>query len=487
VAKTRTEPPFRVLAVERYERPVRFRIPFRFGAATVTGGSQAFVRARIEFPDGASETGAAAEMMMPKWFDKSPAHSESDNVADLRRAIDDAAEEYSSDRTPRTAFGHHAANAGSLAVAAEARGSNALTAGFGAALVDRALLDALCRRLELPFRAAMRANVAGIEADSLAPDLRGFDIDAFLSSLEPLREAALRHTIGLVDPLDAEEKALPADDLPRTLDEVIAAHRPRYFKMKLCGDIDADLERLRRIAGVLDRERDPYHVTLDGNEQFRSVEDVVALWRSLAADKRLVRLATSTLWIEQPLSREVADRTDVRSLAALKPVLIDESDATMGAFPQARSLGYTGVSVKSCKGLYKSLLNAARCALWNADAGTARFFLSAEDLTTQAGISLQQDLALVGLLGLAHAERNGHHYVDGFEGQGASVAEARRCLADHPDLYTQTQGSVRVSIRDGRLRFASLDVPGYAHAAEPDWNALATLGSRVVAEPTRNL
>ena len=54
------------------------------------------------------------------------------------------------------------------------------------------------------------------------------------------------------------------------------------------------------------------------------------------------------------------------------------------------------------------MLNAARCAVWNAQDPAARYFMSAEDLTTQAGLSLQQDLALLNLLGIHHVERNGH-------------------------------------------------------------------------------
>jgi hypothetical protein len=68
-----------VIAIELYERPVALRIPFRFGAATVTHAPQAFVRARIQLGDGASggaeAQGAAAELMIPKWFDKSPEKS----------------------------------------------------------------------------------------------------------------------------------------------------------------------------------------------------------------------------------------------------------------------------------------------------------------------------------------------------------------------------------------------------------------------------
>ena len=32
------------------------------------------------------------------------------------------------------------------------------------------------------------------------------------------------------------------------------------------------------------------------------------------------------------------------------------------AFPRARKLGYRGISSKSCKGIYKSLINGARAA-----------------------------------------------------------------------------------------------------------------------------
>jgi len=43
----------RIGAIELYERPVRLRLPFRFGVVTLTECPQAFVRARIETADGA--------------------------------------------------------------------------------------------------------------------------------------------------------------------------------------------------------------------------------------------------------------------------------------------------------------------------------------------------------------------------------------------------------------------------------------------------
>ena len=96
-------------------------------------------------------------------------------------------------------------------------------------------------------------------------------------------------------------------------------------------------------------------------------------------------------------------------------MIIDESDDSLDAFPRAKALGYRGVSSKTCKGFYKSLINAARCAAWGDG-----YFMTGEDLTIQAGIALQQDLALVSLLGLTHVERNGHHYVNGMAGLPAA-------------------------------------------------------------------
>lgn len=140
---------------------------------------------------------------------------------------------------------------------------------------------------------------------------------------------------------------------------------------------------------------------------------------------------------------------------------------------RARALGYRGVSSKTCKGLYKSIINAARCRLWNSETPEARWFMSAEDLTTPAGVSVQQDLALVNLIGLTHVERNGHHFVDGFFGRTAKERDG--FLAAHPDLYHRAGDQVRLTIKDGLIALGSLDGSGYAVAAEPDFSALEAM------------
>ena len=100
----------------------------------------------------------------------------------------------------------------------------------------------------------------------------------------------------------------------------------------------------------------------------------------MKAEPRLKRLASSIVFIEQPIKRQNAPPADISALARKKPVIIDESDDSLDAFRARKALGYRGVSSKTCKGLYKSLINAARCKAWGEG-----YFMTGEDLTIQAG------------------------------------------------------------------------------------------------------
>jgi hypothetical protein len=460
-------PRLRVLGVELFEQPFRLRMPFRFGVITVTQGVQAFARVQVRLEDGREGDGYAAEALGAKWFDKNPALSDEQNVEQLRKSIELAGAAYRA-APPMTAFDLFAEHHHAQLAAGSAIGLPPLVASYGPALLDRAILDAACRLQGVSFWSAMRANLSGMRSHPIVPDLDGFDFDAFLASLHPARSIACRHTVGLVDPIvaaDQDAGGRVGDGLPETLEEVVATYGQRHFKLKLGGRIDADVERLVRIARVLDTIRDPVHVTLDGNEQYEDVESVVALWHAMEQEPALRRLCVSTLFIEQPIKRQVALARSVRPLVRLRPVIIDESDGDLDAFPCARDLGYSGVSSKDCKGFYKSIVNLARCRQWNA-AGDGGYFMSGEDLTTQAGFAVQQDLALVSLLGLTHVERNGHHFIDGFAGRPPGEAEA--FLRAHPDLYHAPAGRVRLKIEHGVLRIGSLDCPGFGSTVVPD-------------------
>jgi len=464
-------PSFRVSEVRLYERPVRLRMPFRFGVVTLREAPQGFVRVRIEDAQGRSAWGASAELLAPKWFDKNLSLTNEDNFDQLRLALQLAADAYSGDATPRTAFAHFAAHYAELVEAGAKRGLNRLTANFGPAQIDRAVLDALCRMKGVSFYEALRANLAGIDAGALPDtrDLAGFDTPRFLAGLTPAASVAARHTVGLVDVISGHPKQVN-DGLPESLEEVVTTYGHTFFKLKVGGDPQADLARLTEIAAVLDTIRRPYVVSLDGNEQYNDLGALQALWRKMTEAPALTRLVASILFIEQPITRAHALDADVSALSAIKPVIVDESDDGLDVFPRAKALGYRGVSSKCCKGLYKSILNAARCASLNAE---GQYFMTGEDLTTQAGLAVQQDLALINLIGLTHVERNGHHYVNGM----ADLPEAEQStfLAAHPDLYERSHGAVRLRIRDGRLAIGSLAGTGFASGAMPDWDAMAPM------------
>jgi L-alanine-DL-glutamate epimerase-like enolase superfamily enzyme len=457
-------PRLRILDVRAFERPVTFRFPFRFGAARVTAASQAFLRIEIADATGAGATGWAAEMMMPKWFDKNPALTAADNEGQLRRALS-IAMALGRDAPADTAFGLHAALEPVLHRDCGRAGLPALVAAFGLALLDRAVLDALCRLGGRPAVAAIRANLPGIDTRT-APDLAGFDLAAFLATRPAPAMLAARHTVGLGDALTEADVLEPlGDGLPENLEAVVAAYGHRFFKLKVSGDVETDLNRLARIAAVLDALAPGYRATLDGNEQFADPKSVAALLEGIEARPELAGLRAALLFLEQPIARARALDTDMGAVATRLPLAIDESDGTIDAFPAARARGYAGVSVKSCKGFYRGLLNAARVAQARAAGGS--LFLSAEDLTVQPGIALAQDLVLAALAGANHAERNGHHFVDGFG--AAPLAEQEAFAAAHPDLYARAGGHIRLRITDGTLPLGTtLAAPGLGTMASPD-------------------
>jgi len=459
--------------VEFFERHVTLRMPFRFGVVTLTEAPQVFVRARIGLADAREQWGQAAELLAPKWFDKSPDLTNEQNFDQLRRALAIARRLMLDTGTrPMSAFGLHAAVMEEHYARCEAVGLNRLVASFGTALIDRAVLDALCRAQGVSVFEAVRRNLPGITG-ATTPDLAGFDLPGFLAGLAPSETIEVRHTVGLVDAIRDDEIAPEVrvgDGLPESLEAVVAAYGHRYFKLKVGGNLQADIDRLARIASVLDRIGEPYVVSLDGNEQYGDVDAVLELVERMAAEPALARLYAAILYIEQPITRVHALDRPVQKLAALKPVAIDESDADIDVFPAARALGYGGISSKSCKGFYRSVLNRARVAKWNAETPGAPYFMIAEDLTTQAGIAVQQDLALATLIGCTHIERNGHHYVDGMS--GAPEGERRDFLAAHPDLYHLDGDHLRITIRDGRMAIGSLAVPGLGVGPAPDWDAM---------------
>jgi hypothetical protein len=458
-------PRLSVKSIALSERQVEFRSPFRFGAVTVFSAPQLFVHVEVDIEGRGRGLGASAELMVPKWFNKDPRLSADETVEQLRKSVSFARDLYLADPSFNTAFGMHAERIATQLERCAAAGIPALAACFGPAEIDKAVLDALLRAVSLDVCSGLRANIVGLDA-RLTPDLDRAAIERFLSGRAPLSQIALRHTTGMLDPLSS-------------LEEVVRETGCRYFKLKLCGDPVKDRDRLADIATTLSGLVTDFHVTLDANEQYAEVARLQTLVSALTRDLALAPLAKRLLYIEQPLPRELTWDVPLGDLCRDFSFIIDEADDSYDAFPRARLLGYRGVSSKACKGLYKSLLNGARAMGWSADVA-GRNFVTAEDLTCQAGLAVQQDMALVAFLGVPHAERNGHHYVDGFGETPTQEAEA--FLSAHPDLYEKVGGRVQLAIHNGNISVGSLAAPGFASGVAPEQVGRASSHSQAIKE-----
>jgi hypothetical protein len=460
---------------------LRLRLPFRFGMVTLTEVPLLHLAVVAEAADGRRVRGFAADNLAPKWFDKDPRKSARDNVADLLQSVHDAHAAYAvAASSPRTLWEIWRDAYPECRRLGGERRFNGLVACFGSSLFERALADCAGRLARADVVGALRGDVYGLRPADVHPELNGTDALAWASS-EPPATLAVRHTVGLLDPITASDLTAggPDDGLPRTLEEYIALHGLRHFKLKIGGDGDADLERLHRIAEVIDRlVPGPYVATLDGNEQYKSIERFRRLVDTMWATPRLHRLVRSTAFIEQPLDRAIAldaDATEgLRELSRRVPLIIDDSDGDLQAFRTAVGRGYRGVSTKNCKGIVKSFLNRSLVARLNRDRPEAeRLFMSAEDLTNVPVVPVQQDLATVRALGITHVERNGHHYVRGLA--HCSARERSDAIRLHPDLYVGDEHEAWLRIEDGRLRVGSLATPGYGVAFDPDLEAMTPL------------
>jgi hypothetical protein len=454
----------RVLGGDLRTVELRTRMPFKYGIATMTQMPMAFVRLAVETARGQS-VGIAADLLPPKWFTKDPARPLAEEITEMLGVIRRAMA-FAIGMGADTPFDFWR-----LLHAAQSRWAVAeklppLLAHFGTSLVERAVIDATCRAAGRPFARLLRDNALGIRLGELHAELDGAQPADFLPT-EPLARITARHTVGLADPLRDGDIA-PAerldDGLPQSLEACITHYGLRHFKIKVNGDLERDLERLHRVAEVIEsRAGADFAFTLDGNEQFKSAGEFRAFWMAVTGSARLRGFLSRLLFVEQPLHRDVA--LDADAGAALSqwpdrpPLIIDESDGSLDSLPVALALGYDGTSHKNCKGVFKGVAN--RCLLLhrqrNAGPGQpARFLMSGEDLCNVGPVALLQDLAVCAVLGISSVERNGHHYNAGLSQFPRAVQE--QVLKLHGDLYhAAPAGWPTLTIRDGEVDLSSVN------------------------------
>lgn len=432
---------------------MRTRFPFKYGIASLVALPHLFVRVEADV-DGSPAVGVAADGLAPKWFTKNPETRFETDLVDMFEVIEKASALALGAGTADSVFDLWMKVHEAQADWADGTPYPPLLWGLGVSLVERGLIDAFCRAKGQTFGEAVRKNTLGIRLSTVHEDLGSAAPVDLLP--KPLKTIDVRHTVGLADPLtgsDVAEGERPEDGLPYTLEENIQHYGLTHLKIKLCGDFEQDLDRLKQIATLMS-DQPSCVFTLDGNEQYTEVEPFHALWSSIMVNKELRAFMDGLIFVEQPLHRDVALSKEVKDVLLAwddrPPMIIDESDSGLHVAKDALETGYVGTSHKNCKGVFKGLANACLMESRRREQPNGRFELSSEDLANVGPVALLQDLAVLSTLGITHSERNGHHYFAGLSMYPEPIQVG--VLEEHGTLYRRHErGFPTLDVRGGRL------------------------------------
>ena len=452
---------FTLAPFEFFVHRTRTRFPFRYGIASMTDVPHLFVRTRVSVGDK-SFFSLASEGLPPKWFTKNPTTTFEQDLPEMLEVISHAAKLAAQiAESPVTFFDFWRELSRQQSEWAKFRSLPPLLANLGVSLVERTVLDGLCRLAVQPLHRMIATNRVGVRLGEIYPELSDAHPHDLLPAA-PLDACFARHTVGLGDaltPTDIPANERVEDGLPQDVESSIRTYGLRYFKIKLFGDPQRDFPRLRDLNHLLQHEAGGnYFVTLDGNENFKSFAAFREFWQSASSDASLRKLWRHIIVVEQPVHRDhaLSDNAGatLRAWNDRPPLIIDESEGALGDLPRALTLGYLGTSHKSCKGIVKGIANACLLEHWRRRG--ERAVLTGEDLCTLGPVALLQDLAMMSLLGIEHVERNGHHYYRGLSLWPDEWQHAT--LAAHGDLYApHPQGFACLQIREGRLRLDSVN------------------------------
>jgi hypothetical protein len=448
-----------IISANLYIHNIKARMPFQYGIAKMTAMPHLFLILDCMI-DGKPQQGAAADSLVPKWFSKDPQTSYQEDIKDMLSVIQAACKFTVDLNTTETVFELWQSVYASQEIWGSQHGYPALLWNFGVSLVERAVIDAFCRANQETLFQVLQSNKLGIKLGDIHPRLGGL-LPSDLLPENPLQQIIVRHTVGLSDPLFDEEIPLSErfdDGLPQSLQANIDAYGLSHFKIKVQGDTRKDLERLEQISGLLN-ELPEYYFTLDGNEQFKFIDDFKEFWQAVQNTPSLTSFFEHMLFVEQPLQRQMAlcpeNQTPLREWSDRPPMIIDESDSKINSLETALDCGYNGTSHKNCKGIFKSIANACLLEYLHRQEPNKHYILSGEDLINVGPVALLQDLAMDAVLGIHHVERNGHQY---FEGLSIFPQEIQKRIHNsHPDLYNQNQtGLITLNIKNGKISIESV-------------------------------
>ncbi len=364
----------RIREVRTHVVPVPCRTPLKFGAVVVETTPLGYARVTAENRAGGVGTGWGAMFLMDLWAwpgSKASHEARGRAMADLLAAYARRVADVADYAHPLALFHETAADLPALADRAAHRHTPGdamppLARLVVASVVDHAVHDAF-------------GQAAGIDAyRGMGPETMGFDLSRYLGDefkgvypSQSLRQdyaprLPVFHLVGGLDVLREADVpgGLPDDGVPNSLEGWIARDGVFCLKVKLRGtDLEWDLDRTLEVSRIYREVRAASrpdlpprpHLTADTNEQCASPAYVVEYLRKVR--ERSPQVFDEILYVEQPTERDLsAHRFDMRPVAALKPVLIDESLTSPDDFRLAMDLGWSGIALKACKSLSEAML-----------------------------------------------------------------------------------------------------------------------------------
>ncbi len=432
-----------------------FRAPLKFGGRIVAGSQLVHVALTVETTDGRRGEGAGSMPLGNVWGWPSSAVEPGDTAEAARRLARAATEWVGTYPEPGhpldigLALEHEIERlaAGVTFALGLPERMPRLMALVAASAVDAALHDAYGKALGRNVYDCYGPDFVRHDLSRyLTPEFRGEYLDRSLHPA-PRPTLPLYHLVGALDPLTSGEVTSPiGDGLPEDLGGWIERDGLTHLKIKLAGDdLDWDTARVVGVGRVADASASrrgipdaPWHYSLDFNERCRDADYVLALFDRLQSEAP--GAMGRVRYVEQPTARDLTSPATgpVHRVAAIRPVVIDESLTGLESLLRARELGYSGIALKTCKGHGQALLLGAY-------AQKAGLFLCVQDLTCPGTSFLHSAGLAARIPGVDAIEGNGRQYCPG---------ASRGWDARYPDLFRP---------RDGAIRTGLLIGPGLGH------------------------
>ena len=450
----------RVNGVKLYFLPVSMRVPLKFGPEITTEVTCARAAVRIQNDQGKVAWGWGETPLMAQWFWVSslPFAERLISVKEfallLARAWRDfdvqghpleIGQAFQRDVLPGLLEEHNRKG--------REKNPNREPMPWLAALVccsafDIALHDAYGKLHETPVYATYREPFMNRDlstylsaAEGTKIGFHGFYPSDFLVEPRPNRIPAW-HLVGGKDLLGEEELTgeEPDDGYPVVLPDWIRRDGLTCLKVKLRGDdIEWDYTRLVAV-GEIAVNMGVVWLTADFNCTVDDPAYVTEILDKLRDEQP--RFYQMILYVEQPFPYDLErHQIDVHAVSARKPLFMDESAHDWQLVRLGRSLGWTGVALKTCKTQTGAILSLC----WAKAHGMA---LMVQDLTNPMLAMIPHALLAAYAGTIMGVETNGSQFYP-----EASAPEA----AVHPGLYRR---------RDGSIDLTTVSGPGFGYRLE---------------------